>query len=147
MKSARGPGEPLREVATALRQPWQRALGPFLEADEATFSLDCNMRELSDLVAERRVLGLRDDSGAMLVASFTLESATRPADGLRPPDELRDVLRALERTTDEAWLWCLWLSGTLPKHGGWCAMDLVLAHRSDLVLPAARNEDWECLAE
>jgi hypothetical protein len=87
---------------------------------------------------------LRDDDGTQIFPT----SAFEIVDGASCPiEELALVLDALALGQDEPWMWALWLSGSLTKHGGWSASEALVSGDRELVLERARNEDWSWMAE
>ncbi|MFF1876028.1 hypothetical protein [Kitasatospora herbaricolor] len=121
-----------------LRHGWQRQLGPFYDIDELAAQMQIDASAVADLVRNREVLQVRDDNQRPLHPTFALSSLVSCSD-------VKRVLDALTRSCDEPWVWALWLSGALPKHGGRCAIDDIAGGSIENVLERARNEDWECL--
>jgi hypothetical protein len=93
------------------------------------------------------ILAVTDSTGATILPLFALDRDPLETERLAPVQELAQVLLYLARTMDEPWLWTLWLSGALPKHGGWCAVELLVAGDAEVVHERARNEDWSWVPE
>jgi hypothetical protein len=122
-----------------LRNEWQRRLGPFHTTDEVASVLHVDGPAVPVLARHRYVLEVRDDQSRALYPTFAIPPRVGPQD-------LKRVLDALATSTREPWLWALWLSGSLVKHGGRCAIDDIADGGLGDVLNRARNEDWTYLA-
>lgn len=121
---------------------WQSELGPFADLDQVSQALSLPRSEVYDRAGRREILRVHDATGDAAFPLFAFGPAIGARARLSIVPDLGGVLTCLARSTEEEWLWALWLSGLLPKHGAWSAIDLLLAKKTDVVLERARNEDW-----
>lgn len=121
---------------------WQRELGPYWSVQETAEALRTTVPRVRRLAKQRQLLVVRDSYGEWLFPAWAFEGDPTHAGMV---GGLEDVLQALSPSTADSWMHACWLSGLLPKHRGWWAIEELLAGSRDLVLKRARNEDWSCL--
>lgn len=121
-----------------------RNLGPYWSTLELAAVLSMTTSRVAALTREHHILVVPDQTGVPLYPTWAMG---RRGDGVSIVEGLDEVLHALERSTEERLLHALWLSGLLPKHQGWWAIEALLRGERERVMTLARNEDWSCLAE
>lgn len=123
----------------------QRDLGPFWGEAEAAEALHCSTDEVRSLTGRRRLMAIANTDGSLLIPIWGVNEPSTKDGYATPLAGLVEVLEALERSTEDPWLRAWWLSGLLPVHQGWWAIEDLIAGDQARVLERARNVDWSCL--
>lgn len=123
----------------------QRDLGPFWGTREAAQALCCSTDEVHRLTRRRQLVAIANPEGSLAIPSWGVNGPSSKQRYATPLEGLVEVLEALERSTEDPWLRAWWLSGLLPAHRGWWAIEDLVAGGQPRVLERARNVDWSCL--